>query len=178
VPPEGYGLAREVSAVLSAASESGLDRFHLVGYSAGGAIAAAVAALHGDRIVSLTLLEPAWLGNAGVGERERKAFDAGIAATELPGSAAMAQFVKLNLREGVDPPPPPKGDPPPWMASRPAAIRAFGRALREGDIDLDPLRRLTCPVLYVLATLSNPDLYEDRATRAGETGVCVSGSAA
>ena len=52
------------------------------------------------------------------------------------------------------------------MASRPAAIKAIGPAMRGYDFDLDGLRRLECPVLYVLGTLSNPDLYEEGEERA------------
>lgn len=167
-PPEDYALDLEIAGVLATASKSGFVRFHLVGYSAGGAIAAAVASRYGGRLASLTLMEPAWLGNTGVSDKERRAFDAAIAAADLPAPEAMAQFVKLNLREGIEPPPPPPGDPPPWMASRPAAIRAIGPALREYDLDLDGLRRLDCPVIYALGTLSNPDLYEERANRASK----------
>lgn len=164
-PPEDYGLDLEIAGVLATASKFGFDRFHLVGYSAGGAIAAAVASRHTDRVASLALMEPAWLGATGVSDKERRWFDAAIAAADLPGPEAMAQFVKLNLREGIEPPPPPPGDPPPWMASRPAAIRAVGPAFREYDFNPDGLRRLKCPVLYVLGTLSNP-VYEERANRA------------
>lgn len=167
-PPDNYRLDLEVAGLVATASKFGFDRFHLVGYSAGGMVAAAVAGQCGDRVASLTLLEPAWLGNTGVTEKERRAFDAAVAAAELPGTEAMAEFVKLNLRQGIDPPSPPAGDPPPWMASRPAAIRAIGPAFREYDLDPDALRRLRCPVLYVLASLSNPDLYEERANRARE----------
>jgi pimeloyl-ACP methyl ester carboxylesterase len=165
-PPDDYGLEAEVDGVLAAADASGFDRFHLAGYSAGGAIAAAVASRYGDRLASLALMEPAWLGNATMSERERHAFNAAIAAANLPGPEAMAQFVRLNIGEGVDPPPPPPGDPPPWMASRPSAIRAIGDAFRRYELDLDGLRRLTCPVLYVLGGLSNPDLYAEGAVRA------------
>lgn len=165
-PPKGYGIDLEIAAVLETASKSGFDRFHLVGYSAGGGISTALAARHGERIASLALLEPAWLGNIGASQKEQKAFDAAIAAAELPGPEAMAHFVKLNLREGVEPTPPPPGGPPPWMASRPAAIRAIGPAFHAHQLDPDDLRKLKCPVLYLLGSLSNPDLYEERAMRA------------
>ncbi len=166
-PPNDYGIDLEIAGVLETASDFGFDCFHLVGYSAGGGIATATAARHGGRVASMALLEPAWLGNNGVSQKEQQAFDATIAAAELPGPKAMAQFVKLNLLEGVDPPPPPPGGPPPWMASRPAAIRAIGPAFRAHQLEPDELRKLKCPVLYVLGSLSNPDIYEERAKRAG-----------
>lgn len=167
-PPADYGLDVEIDAVLAAAEKAGFDRFHLAGYSAGGAVAAAVAARHGDRLASLALMEPAWLGNDGMPENERRAFDAAVAAADLPGPEAMAAFVRLNLREGIEPPSPPPGPTPPWMASRPAAIRAGGPAFLAHDLDMNALRRLSCPVLYVLGTKSNPDLYGERAHRAAK----------
>ena len=62
-PPMGYGLALEIDGVLRAADAHGFGRFHLVGYSAGGAASLAFAADHSDRLLSLALLEPAWAGN-------------------------------------------------------------------------------------------------------------------
>src|SRR4051812_29989453 len=59
-PPEAYGLANEVDGIAREADERGLDRFHLVGYSGGGAAALAFAAKQGERLLSLALLEPAW----------------------------------------------------------------------------------------------------------------------
>jgi pimeloyl-ACP methyl ester carboxylesterase len=58
-----YTLDLEVDGVLRAADERGWERFHLVGYSAGGAAALAFAANHPQRLSSLALLEPAWAGN-------------------------------------------------------------------------------------------------------------------
>lgn len=165
-PPPNHSLELEVEAVLDAATESGFDRFHMVGYSAGGAVAAAVAARHGHRLISLALLEPAWLGNEGMSDKERQAYDEADAAAVLPLEQALPAFVRLNLAKGVTPPRPPDGEPPPWMAKRPAGIGAIVSAFRGADLDLAALRRLRSPVLYVLGRLSNPDLYEERSERA------------
>src|SRR6476660_8907166 len=62
-PPPGYTLDVEVAGILRCAEEVGFDRFHLVGYSAGGASSLAFAAVHPDRLSSLALFEPAWAGN-------------------------------------------------------------------------------------------------------------------
>ena len=45
-PPPDYSLDTEVTGVLREADVGGWDRFHLVGYSGGGAAALAVAASH------------------------------------------------------------------------------------------------------------------------------------
>jgi pimeloyl-ACP methyl ester carboxylesterase len=164
-PPEGYSLDHEVAGILSSADAMGADRFHLVGYSAGGAASIAFASRHGDRLSSLTLLEPAWLTNQGMGEDELNDFRAEVSASESPGPLSIAEFARLNLAPGVEAPPPPPGDPPLWMALRPAAIQAVIPAFLAYDVDPKDLARLNCPVLYVLGTLS-AKMYELRAERA------------
>jgi pimeloyl-ACP methyl ester carboxylesterase len=62
-PPLGFSLDMEVEGILREADVQGFDRFHLVGYSGGGASSLAFAALHGERLLSLALFEPAWAGN-------------------------------------------------------------------------------------------------------------------
>src|SRR5260221_3773637 len=62
-PPPGYSLDLEVAGVLREADARGWDRFHLAGYSGGGAAGLAVAAQHGGRLLSLALLEAACAGN-------------------------------------------------------------------------------------------------------------------
>jgi pimeloyl-ACP methyl ester carboxylesterase len=64
-PPSDYRLDLEVQAVARTADGSGFGSFHLLGYSAGGAVALAFAARDPGRVRSLALLEPAWSGNAG-----------------------------------------------------------------------------------------------------------------
>jgi hypothetical protein len=77
----------------------------------------------------------------------------------------MAAFVRLELRPGVALPAPAPGAPPPWMAKRPAGIRAFTRIFRTYDLDRESLRRFRRPVYYALGGLSHPDLYEEIAAR-------------
>src|SRR4051812_47045004 len=62
-PPPGWSLDTEVDGVLREADAKQWDTFHLVGYSGGGAAALAFAAKHRERLLSLTLLEPAWAGD-------------------------------------------------------------------------------------------------------------------
>jgi pimeloyl-ACP methyl ester carboxylesterase len=164
-PPPDYGLDYEVAGILAAADSQSMNKFHLVGFSAGGAASIAFASRHGDRLKSLTLIEPAWLTNEGMSEVERDDFQAAISAAELPGGQAIAEFARLNLVPEAEPPPPPPGEPPPWMALRPAAIRAIGPAFLEYDVDPKALATLNCPVLYLLGTLS-AKMYELRSERA------------
>src|SRR2546421_11249160 len=71
-PPADYSLDHEIAGVLRTADEAGFDRFHLVGYSGGGASGLAFAAKHPGRLLSLALLEPAWMGNDGLSPEEQE----------------------------------------------------------------------------------------------------------
>jgi pimeloyl-ACP methyl ester carboxylesterase len=130
-PPADYSLDSEVAGILREADTHGLDRFHLVGYSGGGASSLAFAAHHGERLLSLALLEPAWAGNDRT-EAEDALWLRFRALEQLPPDELMAAFVGLQLATGVEPPPRPEGPPPPWMAKRPAGIRAFIDAFDSG----------------------------------------------
>jgi pimeloyl-ACP methyl ester carboxylesterase len=164
-PPVDYSLDTEVGGVIREADALDWERFHLVGYSGGGASALAAAARWPDRVLSLALLEPAWAGSWDLSEGERAVWREFEELDALPPDEFMATFVRLQLRPGVAPPAPPPGPPPPWMAKRPAGIRAFTRTFRTYDLDREPLRRFDRPVYYALGGLSNPDLYGEIAER-------------
>lgn len=167
-PPGDYSLEAEIDGVLASAEEAGFDRFHLAGYSGGGAISIAlVSAGHGERLLSLTLMEPAWAGWQ-ISPVERgfwEQFDALSEGDNGPGEL-MAGFIRLQLQPGVEPPAPPPGPPPSWMASRPAGIEALTKAFRESDIDPEPLRVLPVPVLFTRGSLS-ADYWPAMAERLG-----------
>jgi pimeloyl-ACP methyl ester carboxylesterase len=163
-PPADYGLGTEVAGILREADTHGFDRFHLVGYSGGGASSLAFAAQHGERLLSLALLEPAWAGNDRT-EAEDALWLRFRALEQLPPDELMAAFVGLQLAPGVEPPPRPESPPPPWMAKRPAGIRAFIDAFDSGDLNLDSLRAFDRPVYFALGGRSNPDYYGRMADR-------------
>ena len=163
-PPQDFALETEVKGVLREADLRGFDRFHLVGYSAGGASSLAFAARHAERLLSLALLEPAWAGNARTAEED--AFMQHFRALESrPPDQFMAGFVRLQLAPGVEPPPPPEGPPPPWMVKRPAGLRAFIAAFDSGQLDVEALRSFARPVYFALGGRSNPDYYARMAER-------------
>jgi pimeloyl-ACP methyl ester carboxylesterase len=164
-PPVDYSLDDEVTGVVREADARGWERFHLVGYSGGGAAALAVAAERPDRLLSLALLEPAWAGNRDLSEAERAVWGEFEKLDALASDEFIPAFVGLQLRRGVTRPAPPPGPPPPWMVKRPAGIRAFTRTFRTYDLDRDSLRRFDRPVYYALGRLSNPDQYGEIAER-------------
>jgi pimeloyl-ACP methyl ester carboxylesterase len=163
-PPMDYDLEMEVEGILRETEAHGFRTFHLVGYSGGGASSLAFAAMHGDRLMSLALLEPAWAGNDRTEEED--ALWLRFRALELlPPDQLMAGFMQLQLAQGVDLPQPPEGPPPPWMTKRPAGVRAFIDAFDKGDLDLEALRRFDRPVYFALGGRSNPDYYAGIAER-------------
>lgn len=166
-PPPDFSLDMEIDGILREADARGFDRFHLVGYSAGGASSLAFAAQFGERLRSLALLEPAWAGNERT-PREEALMRRLRALESLPPDRFMAGFVRLQLAPGVEPPPPPEGPPPAWMAKRPAGLGAFIDAFGKGDLDLEALRAFDRPVYFALGGRSNPDYYGLMARRLAE----------
>lgn len=167
-PPPGYSLDVEIDGVLRAADEAGFDRFHLVGYSGGGAVSLALAARHPDRLLSLALMEPAWIGNEGWTAGEQAMWRGIEELRALPHEERMPGFVALQLAPGAEPPPPPPGPPPPWMAKRPAGIEALTDAFGAHALDLAELRSFDRPVYFWLGGQSNPDHYPAMAERLRE----------
>jgi pimeloyl-ACP methyl ester carboxylesterase len=164
-PPPDFGLELEVAGVLREADICGWERFHLVGYSGGGAVSLAVAATRPERLASLALLEPAWAGNQDLSAVEQALWIEQDRLGALPAEQFIPSFMRLALKPGVRVPARPAGDPPPWMAKRPAGIRALISAFKQSDIDPEALRRFDRPVYFALGALSNPDQYGEIARR-------------
>ena len=164
-PPPGYTLDVEVAGVLGEADERGWERFHLVGYSGGGSAALAFAAQHPARLSSLALLEAAWAGNWDLSPAEQALWREYDRLEALPPDELMRGFMRLQVKPGVELPPPPSGEPPPWLAKRPAGIRAFMETFRTYELDRDALARFDRPVYFALGGLSNPDQFAALAAR-------------
>jgi pimeloyl-ACP methyl ester carboxylesterase len=163
--PSDYTLDLEVDGVLRDAGARGWERFHLVGYSGGGAAALAVAARHPERLASLALLEPAWAGRGDLSPGEQALWREYDRLEARPPAQFMREFMRLNVKPGVELPPPPSGEPPPWMAKRPGGIRAFMKTFSTYDLDLSALARFDRPVYFALGGLSNPDQFGEIAAR-------------
>jgi pimeloyl-ACP methyl ester carboxylesterase len=164
VPP-AYGLDTEVAGIDRVADAAGFERFHLVGYSAGGASSMAYALTRPGRLRSLTLAEPAWTGIEGRTPQEAAAADRAIAATALPPEQMLPAFMRAQLADGVEPPEPLPGPPPPWMASRPDGTRAIAAAFERFAFATADMQAFERPVLFVLGGLSNPAYYRRMAER-------------
>ena len=152
--------------MLRTAEEFGFERFHLVGYSGGGASSVAFAAKHPGRLLSLALLEPAWMGNDELSPEEQEVWREFDRIATLPSAEMMPPFLKMQLAPGVESPPPPPGPPSPWMATRPAGLRTLIATFRSTTLDLDDLRGFTQPVYFAFGGKSNPSYYARMADRA------------
>lgn len=153
-PPADFGLGTEVEGIRRVADEAGWPTFHLVGYSGGGASALAFAARYSERLSSLALIEPAWIGNQGRSPEEiaaAKEFDRVMA---LPPEERLEPFMRATLRPGVEFQFMP-GPPPPWMSKRPAGLAAFTRAFKAYDLNLERFRDFRQPVYVAVGSLSS-----------------------
>jgi pimeloyl-ACP methyl ester carboxylesterase len=155
--PPGYGVETEIDAL-----DQVVDRpaAHLLGYSAGASVALAFASARPDRVASLTLVEPPWVG-APDGSGFQRHMDEVMLHT--PAERRWEEFHRLLTRPGADVPPPPP-NPPPWAARRIARGEQVWEALRAHLIGADRLAALTAPVFLPVAADSHP-WFTDAAHR-------------
>ena len=153
------------SPACSGGRRAGWERFHLVGYSGGGAAALATAARHPGRLLSLGLLEPAWAGDWEMGDAERALWRELEKLEGLPPDEFMARVRPARASPRCRAAGARARPAAPWMANRPAGIRAFMRAFKTSDLDRESLSRFRRPVYYALGGLSHPDLYGALAER-------------
>jgi pimeloyl-ACP methyl ester carboxylesterase len=165
-PPPDYGLEVEVEGIRRVAEAAGLKRFHLVGYSGGGACSLAFTAKYPERLKSLALIEPAWSGRPTPEDAEDWAELERVMT--LAPDERMQAFMRWHMRPGVEPPAMklPPGPPPAWMAKRPAGLEAISRAFNSSDLDLERFCQFNQPVYYALGSLSNR-FFEREAKKLG-----------
>src|SRR5687768_3122835 len=138
--PADYSIATEVAGLARFADQHGLERLHLYGHSAGGAIALAFTAAHPERVASLALDEPA----TDFSDEDRAVIEASPVADlgSLPEDQRMASFVHTLVRDGVEvgPPPPIPPAAAAEMAKRPSGVLTFTKVIRNARVDRDALR--------------------------------------
>jgi pimeloyl-ACP methyl ester carboxylesterase len=160
--PDDYSLQMEVDGLDRFASERGLERFHLYGFSIGGSIALAYVAEHGSRVASLALDEPAT--DFTDDDRKAMAAEGTDRLADLPPGERMKLFMQTMTRPGVNLAPPPSQPTGPEMALRPAGLAAVSLPVRDYAIDEPKLRAYTGPVYFSYGGLSNAR-WEAMATR-------------
>jgi pimeloyl-ACP methyl ester carboxylesterase len=110
-------------------------------------------AVYPDRVLSLAIDEPAMdFTEEGQQTYGWEAFDH---ALTLPDSAAMAEFMRLQVADDVELAPLPEPLPA-SMANRPAGVRAFLAAGRGHRVDVDAYRRFDAPVYFSMGDRTHP----------------------
>ena len=159
-PGEKYSLESEVDALARAADARGIDRFFLYGHSAGGAISIAFASAHPGRLLGLGLDEPASDFTA---ETKARWADELEPINTLPENERIPAFMRAQVASGVELPTPPAGDPPAWMALRPAGIEAFTAAMNAYQLHASR-PAFAGPVYYSFGSQTNP-IWRDICAR-------------
>jgi pimeloyl-ACP methyl ester carboxylesterase len=156
-PPADFSIEDEVEGIARAADAAGFDRFHLYGYSGGGASALAYVATYPERVLSLAMDEP---GTDFSPEHRAAMRDMLQRLSHLPPADRRRGALRQVLAPGVTMPPPPPGPPPAWMAKRPAGTEAFANAIIHYQLDPDRLLAFEQPVYFSYGSLSNPEEFE------------------
>ena len=127
-PPEDYTLDVEVAGVLREADARGWKRFTSSGTRAGAQRLLAVAATIRSGLRALRCSSPPGpeTGTSALPRRRSGASSAGSKASR-PTSCRRS---RASTSSRCPIPEPPPGDPPPWMARRPAGIRAINSAFQ------------------------------------------------
>jgi pimeloyl-ACP methyl ester carboxylesterase len=163
-PPAGYAIQLEVDALVRTVDTAGLETFHLVAFSGGGAVSLDFAAQHPERLRSLAIFEPANIPGPWVASEHPEAASADPA---LDPDEMLVEFTRRQLRPGVEPPSPPPGPPPDWMAKRPAGLRAIMAAFQTDATDREALRRCAFPVYLAYGLLTAETMVQRIQVLAG-----------
>ena len=117
--PMEYNLDTELLGISRLAIDANWERFHLVGYSGGASVALAFAASHPQAVISLSLVEPVFVGNDASWSDEYAALLASLdKALSAPLAERPAAFVRALSPQGRRPPAQPAGSQPGWLIPR------------------------------------------------------------
>ena len=112
---EAYGLGVEVEGIARVAADRRLETFHLFGFSAGATVALAAALSMGEAVESLTVFEPATIGDDDWAQEEAMwRTSMARVCNQLPVADRRAAFAQMMLPVGVAAPPVSEGAP--WTA--------------------------------------------------------------
>jgi pimeloyl-ACP methyl ester carboxylesterase len=165
--PTDFSLATEVSALLQTMDTADYREAHVVGYSGGAAVGLALADAHPDRVASLMLEEPAWVGNEAIPAAEREEIQRLGEALKRPPFQAVSRFRELMIEPEVldelKPLPPDAA----WLPAVVEGVVAFIAAFRSHEIDWKRLRDSRIPMRYAVGGKSNP-VFEQRCRRGAE----------
>jgi pimeloyl-ACP methyl ester carboxylesterase len=145
---ERYGMDVEVRAVADAA---GSDPCHLAGFSAGATVALAAALALGDSVGSVTILEPAFIGDDDWDPVEANWRSHQRDLASRPAAERMIAFRQLLMRPGLQPPAPRSA--PRWNRQDDMLFRMLIDDTGFVSADLGAIR---APVLAIRGGRSHP----------------------
>ncbi len=119
-------------------------------------MALAFTAKYPERVLSLALSEPAVIPSQMWIKKETTYWQRMKEVMKLPQAERMREFMWLELHDDVPMPSAPTGNPPAWMATRPAGVKALVEAFDRYDMPYDQLKKFSKPVYITVAGLSNP----------------------
>ena len=160
-PPCDYGLEMEIQGIYRCLGQS--EPFHFVGYSGGASIALAFAIQYPSQVLTMALVEPAWIGNQELTELQIKYWANLEKVWSEPLEQRISLFIRENLRQGVLAPPPLPNPPPHWIANRPEGLTALAHAFKRYDLEIAKLAEFDRPVYLALGSLSHP-VEEEKAS--------------
>jgi pimeloyl-ACP methyl ester carboxylesterase len=167
VPPPAYNVMTEAEGIMRAADEADIASFHLVGYSAGGIAALGAIERYGERLRSVTLIEPFGTGSYESSLVERAFLERAATVLSLPPEERLAAFLSMNLQVGVEPPASAPDPPPAWMRSRPLGLEGLIRSAIAARFDHEAFLAFRRPVYVVMGSRSNPAWYAMSGTLSG-----------
>jgi len=155
LPDPGWSLRAEAEALRSAVEP--LERFHIVAFSGGATVALRYLDTRDrwDRIQSLTLMEPPWVGLDFWSDSERQFVEAFDRLITLEPHAMLAEFAAL-YSPGVPLPAPPD------IERAALELQTCWRGYRAEALDRDALSALDVPV-YLPVASDSPRRMRDTA---------------
>ncbi|MEA2615189.1 MAG: hypothetical protein QOE72_972 [Chloroflexota bacterium] len=166
-PQLDWTLQMEVEALQAVTGRAAPGPFHLVGYSGGAAVALAFVASHGDRVRTLTLIEPPWVGNDSWSTSEAafwEAYDRAMALTDA--EAALEAFAVVMRGPGVPGPSILPRDPRQVALLR-SRLRIVGVGYRRAVLDRSALGSFNRPVYLPVGGRSTPRMAAAAALLVG-----------
>jgi pimeloyl-ACP methyl ester carboxylesterase len=154
--PSPYRVHDEIQGIATAAGSRGVERFHLLGFSISASIALVAALSMAERIESLTLVEPVWIGGLDGDAAEAECMTRLDRVMALPPLDRWAALRDAVSAPGTDLSIPAGNRAPEWTRHRPARFPAIWQALRTERIEEENLRAFRPKVYLPVGGQSHP----------------------
>lgn len=157
-----YNVEAEVQAIKRIADEESLENLDLVGYSAGGAICLAFSACYSERVRTMALVEPGWMGSIDLLPQAIPFYQEMNVVAKLPPRERISRFFQLFVQPDVQLPKA-SASLEALLSKDPPALPIFQPAWHTYGLDKRKLSRLAQPLYYAYGGLSNK-LWEEWGT--------------